>query len=162
LKATIEKYAEEFAARTSIEMTASIAAEINGLPCETQRSLLRVIQEALANVFRHAKATEVRIAIEMIDSRFQLTVSDNGCGLPSSRALDGGAAELSGVGIPAMRARLQKMGGSFEIRSGSTPRRPGTTLFAVFPCSLTKASPTNRHRRPHHPRKRVANKKAQH
>jgi len=161
LKATIEKYAEEFAERTSIKTNASIAAEINRLPCETQRSLLRVVQEALANVFRHAKATEVRIAIETIDSRFQLTVSDNGCGLPSVRTLGGGMAEMSGVGIPAMRARLQKMGGSLEIRSGSATRRPGTTLSAVFPCASAKASSTNGHRRPHHPRKRVLSKKAQ-
>jgi len=161
LKATIEKYVEEFAVRTSIKTSASIAAEINRLPCETQRSLLRVVQEALANVFRHAKATEVRIAIETIDSRLQLTVSDNGCGLPSGLALGGGVAELSGVGIPAMRARLQKMGGSLEIRSGSATRGPGTTLSAVFPRGPAKVPSTNGHRRPHHPRKRVVNKKAQ-
>ncbi len=153
LKATIETYAEQFAARTSIRTAANITAEINRLPCETQRSLLRVVQEALANVFRHAKATEVRIAIETIDSRFQLTVSDNGCGMPSGREL-GGSAGLSGVGFPAMRARLQKMGGSLEIRSGSASRRPGTTLFAVFPRGTAKAPSTNGHRRPHHPRKR--------
>jgi two-component system, NarL family, sensor kinase len=160
LKATIEKYAEEFAARTSIKASASIAAEINQLPCETQRSLLRVVQEALTNVFRHAKATDVHIAIETVDSRFQLTVSDNGCGMPAVRALGGRVAELSGVGIPAMRARLQKMGGSLEIRSGSTTRRPGTTVSAVFPCNPMKTPSTNGHRRPHSPGKRLVNKKA--
>jgi two-component system sensor histidine kinase UhpB len=160
LKVTIEKYAEEFAARTSIKASANVAAEINRLPCEAQRSLLRIVQEALTNVFRHAKATEVRIAIGTNDSQFQLTIHDNGCGMSPVQTLDGRGAELSGVGIPAMRARLQKMGGSLEIRSGSATRRPGTTLSAVFPRNLTKAPSTSGHRRPHSQGKRRVNKKA--
>jgi two-component system, NarL family, sensor kinase len=64
LKGAIEKYAEGFAARTSLRVNANISPEIDRLVYDTQRSLLRVVQEALTNVFRHAKATEVEIAIE--------------------------------------------------------------------------------------------------
>jgi two-component system sensor histidine kinase UhpB len=161
LKATMEKYAEEFAARTSLKVTASITAEIDRLPSETQRSLLRVIQEALTNIFRHAKATDVRIMIETIDGQFRLMVSDNGCGLPPARPRDSAVAGVSGVGIAAMRARLQKMGGTLEIRSGPEAGRPGTILSAAFPCPHVKTPPANGRRRRQQPHKRLVTKKAE-
>src|SRR5262245_45648837 len=54
LKATIEHYAEGIAERTSLRVSTGISCEVDRLPYEHQRSLLRVIQEALTNVFRHA------------------------------------------------------------------------------------------------------------
>jgi len=133
LKATIEHYADGFAARTSLQVTTRILADVDRLPYEKQRSLLRVVQEALTNVFRHAKATEVRIVIGGTSSHFRLTVSDNGRGLQAGRA---NQAVSTGVGIPAMRARLEQIGGSLEIRSDSAKHRSGTILCAVFPHAL--------------------------
>jgi two-component system NarL family sensor kinase len=133
LKATIEHYAEGFAARTALRVTARIVPDVDQLPYEKQRSLLRVIQEALTNVFRHAKATEVGIVIDATGSDFRLMISDNGRGLPVNYAKAGREAIPLGVGIPAMRARLQEIGGTFDIRSGPATRDSGTTLCAVFP-----------------------------
>ena len=104
LKATIEHYANGFAARTSLRVTSSIVPDVDRLPYEKQRSLLRVVQEALTNVFRHAKATEVSIVIEAIGSQFRLTISDNGRGLRADYTKHGAKAISIGVGIPAMRA----------------------------------------------------------
>lgn len=131
LKATIEQYAEGFASRTSLRVSHAISPDVDRLPYETQRSLLRVVQEALANVFRHAKATEVEIAIDAADSSFRLTVSDNGRGIST-----GGKAESIGVGIPAMRARLEQIGGTLDIESDPANRPSGTVLRAVFPHGL--------------------------
>ncbi len=134
LKATIERYADGFATRTSLRITTRIVAGVDRLPYENQRSLLRVVQEALTNVFRHARATQVSIVIEGTGSHFRLTVSDNGRGLqvgPTNQPIS------TGVGIPAMRARLEQIGGTLEIRSG--PRHSGTVLRAVFPhASVTR------------------------
>ncbi|MGY8668045.1 ATP-binding protein [Bradyrhizobium sp. UFLA05-109] len=132
LKATIERYSRGFAARTSLHVTTRISSDIDRLSRDKQHSLLRVIQEALTNVFRHAKATQVRIAIASTGSHFQLTVSDNGRGFPADRARSGTKAVM-GVGIPAMRARLQQIGGTLHIRSDSAARHSGATLLAVFP-----------------------------
>jgi signal transduction histidine kinase len=133
LKATIEHYAKGFAARTSLGVSTRIASDVDRLPYEKQRSLLRVVQEALTNVFRHAKATEVEIVLEVADGRVRLMISDDGRGMPVATSRPGTRAISLGVGIPAMRARLQQIGGTLEIRSGPAMRRSGTVLCAVFP-----------------------------
>lgn len=131
LKATIEQYAEGFASRTSLRVSHTVSPDVDRLSYETQRSLLRVVQEALANVFRHAKATEVEIVLDGTNSHFRLTVSDNGRGLPT-----GGKTGSIGVGIPAMRARLEQIGGTLDIESDPARQSAGTILRAVFPHRL--------------------------
>ena len=132
LKATIEQYAGGFATRTSLKVVTEITPEVDRLPYRKQHSLLRIIQEALTNVFRHAKATEAGVAIEVTEGQFRLCVRDNGRGMAGGQAKYD-ASELSlGVGIPAMRVRMQQLGGTLEIRTTST-RGSGTTLSAVFP-----------------------------
>lgn len=137
LKAAIERYAEGFAARTSLRASVNIVPDVDRLPYETKRTLLRVVQEALTNVFRHANATEVAIVIDTADGRFHLTLSDNGIGLPPGF---GRSAVSVGVGIPAMQARLHEIGGTLDIQSSRAPRHAGTVLCAVFPY----APPANR------------------
>ena len=136
LKATIENYAAGFAARTSLRVTTNIMPQIDRLPGETQRALLRVIQEALTNIFRHAKATKVRIDMDAANDHFRLTIADNGCGFSVDPARPGAKVVTIGVGIPAMKARLQKIGGTLDIRSDSRTRHSGTVLCAVFPHGL--------------------------
>jgi signal transduction histidine kinase len=147
LKATIEQYAGGFAARTSLRVSTRIVCDVDRLPLETQCSLLRVIQEALTNVFRHAKATEVKIVVDATDSHFRLTVSDNGRGLWADHAKQGARAISIGVGIPAMRARLEQIGGSLDISSDPATLRSGTVLCAVFPHGLA-ANRRSRRRAP--------------
>lgn len=132
LKAAIERYAEGFSARTSLRVAFDIVPDVDRLPYETKRSLLRVVQEALTNVFRHAKATEVTIVVDVADGRFRLTISDNGRGLPDPRRRGTKAASI-GVGIPAMRARLHGIGGTLEIQSNPAASHSGAVLFAMFP-----------------------------
>ncbi|WP_426412397.1 ATP-binding protein [Bradyrhizobium ganzhouense] len=131
LKVSIEQYARGFSVRTALKVKTRISPEIDRLPYKGQHSLLRIVQEALTNVFRHAKATEVEISGKIADNHFELRISDNGCGI-AGRAPDGTSASL-GVGIPAMRARLQQMGGRLEIWSAPGRRLPGTTLCAIIP-----------------------------
>ncbi|QIO37359.2 ATP-binding protein [Bradyrhizobium sp. 1(2017)] len=136
LKATIENYAAGFAVRTSLRVTTNIMPQIDRLPSETQRTLLRVIQEALTNIFRHAKATKVRIDMDAANDHFRLTITDNGCGFSVDPARPGAKVISIGVGIPAMKARLQEIGGTLDIRSDSRARHSGTVLCAVFPHGL--------------------------
>jgi two-component system NarL family sensor kinase len=133
LKTTVEQFVAGFSARTSLKASVNIGPEVDRLSYEAQRSVLRVIQEALTNVFRHAKATQVKIAIEATDTHLKLWISDNGCGMPIRSARAGLKATSFGVGIPAMRTRLQQIGGSLEIHSSSPTECPGTTLCAAIP-----------------------------
>ena len=138
LKITIEQFVEGFSARTSLKADLEIAPEVDELSYEGQRSVLRVIQEALMNVFRHAKATQVTIAMEATDTHFKLRISDNGRGISISHARPGPEAISFGVGIPAMRVRLHQIGGALEISSSSATQCRGTTLCAVIPHSLRR------------------------
>jgi two-component system sensor histidine kinase UhpB len=131
LRVSIEQYAKGFGARTALKVRARISPEIDRLPYKNQHSVLRIVQEALTNVFRHARATEVEISGKIAESHFELRISDNGCGIAGD-APDGTSASL-GVGIPAMRARLQQMGGRLEIWSAPGRRLSGTTLCAIVP-----------------------------
>jgi two-component system NarL family sensor kinase/two-component system sensor histidine kinase UhpB len=138
LKSAIEEFVVGLSSRTSLETRLKIDAAVDTLPNETQRSLLRVIQEALANVFRHAKATQVTISIKATDINVTLRISDNGCGMPISQARDRHKAVPLGVGIPAMRTRLDQMGGTFEIHSSSTAAWSGTTVYATIPRAISR------------------------
>jgi two-component system, NarL family, sensor kinase len=131
LKATIECYVSGFAARTALRARSVVDPGVDGLSYDSQRALLRIVQEGLANIFRHASATEVKILVQATRGQFRLTISDNGRGFAAHRAERGGGTTSMGVGIPAMRERLARLGGSLEIRSD--PESSGTTLYAVIP-----------------------------
>lgn len=126
LKRTIEEYVSGFSARTSLKSIVDITPEVRRLPYETQCSLLRLVQEALTNVFRHANATRVKIAIEAMRKALRLRVIDDGCGIQAM-----GAISL-GIGIQGMRSRVHQLGGTFEIHSSTRTRR-GTTVCALLP-----------------------------
>lgn len=138
LKSAIEEFAVGLSSRTSLETRLKIDSAVDEFPNDTQRSLLRVVQEALANVFRHAKATQVTISIKATDTGVTLRISDNGCGMPLSQTRDGHNGLSLGVGIPAMRARLDQMGGTFEIHSSSTAACSGTTVYATIPRTISR------------------------
>jgi signal transduction histidine kinase len=133
LKATIERYAAGFAARTSLRVSTRILADVNRLPRDSQYALLRVTQEALTNVFRHAKASEVKIVIDATNDQFRLRIGDNGRGFPVGDVRRGAKAGSAGVGIPAMRARLEQLGGALDIQFNTAMHRSGTLLCAFVP-----------------------------
>jgi signal transduction histidine kinase len=84
----------------------------------------RLTQEALANVHRHAKASEVEIRLIVTEQRVHVMIRDNGVGLAR-----GGDAASMGVGLRSMRERVADLGGSLVLKSGST----GTSIIASLP-----------------------------
>ena len=148
LKITIEQFVNGFSARTSLKTSLEIAPDVDKLSYERQRAVLRVIQEALMNVFRHARATRVNVTMETMDTHFKLQIADNGRGMSINQARSGPKAISFGVGIPAMRARLRQLGGTLEIHSSSATGGRGTTLCAELPHSLPLK--TERQRVRHH------------
>jgi PAS domain S-box-containing protein len=126
LERTLRTYLEGFGRRTCLDVKLSVAGSVEELPFNLQCSLLRIIQEALANVHRHAGASHVTISLAMSAGALRLVIADDGRGMQGQVST---GVDRTGVGIPGMRARLREFGGSLEIRSG--PR--GTTLSAVVP-----------------------------
>jgi two-component system, NarL family, sensor kinase len=131
LRATLQEFVDGFAARTGMDAVTSIPDGVNGLPFELQRCILRVVQEALGNVSRHADATSVRIALKLGANRLSLRIADNGRGI-APEILGNTSHPRLGVGIPGMRARLQQFGGGLKVFGGGG----GTTVLAVVPLSM--------------------------
>ena len=95
------------------------------LPADAAVGLFRVAQEALRNVARHAKASDVRVALHGGNGRLVLAVRDNGTGFEDSRK-EGGAS----LGIASMRERMRLLDGALDV--DSAPGR-GTTITAWVP-----------------------------
>jgi signal transduction histidine kinase len=92
-----------------------------------RHQLFLAFKEALTNVVRHSGATEVRLGIWLEAGELWLSMTDNGHGLPTetrTEAMDG---------VANMRARLEKLGGRFEITSA---KDCGTTLRFCVPAKL--------------------------
>jgi PAS domain S-box-containing protein len=116
LSTVLRKYARGFAQRTGLEVATRLGPDADDLPIEQQRALLRIVQESLANVFRHAQATRVRVELRRYRDEVHLIVCDNGHGFSGT---SNGEPVRFGVGIPGMGARVRQLGGKFDVRSGS-------------------------------------------
>jgi signal transduction histidine kinase len=90
------------------------------LPPDAEAALLRVAQEALANVAKHAQASEVQVLLHYQPDSVTLTIKDNGTGFnPTTLAHPVPAGLWGGFGLAGMRERLQALGGSLELRNDS-------------------------------------------
>jgi two-component system NarL family sensor kinase len=128
LKVALQEFVGGFAHRTGLSWHVRLPDEIDNLPQELQRSILRVVQEALTNVHRHANASCVDVRARLTRSRLLIRIVDDGHGL---RELDGNKETRlrMGVGIPGMRARLQQFGGELRLKTGPY----GTAVLAWLP-----------------------------
>ena len=94
---------------------------------DVEANLYRLAQEALHNVYRHARATHVCVLLEIRDQQIVVVVEDNGCGF----AIDDVSREaVASLGLVSMRERAALVGGELTIES--TPGF-GTTITARVP-----------------------------
>lgn len=135
LQATLRDFAEGFAGRTGLVARIRIPEEVDELPPDMQRAVLRVVQEALTNVHRHAGATHVSVDARIMSGRLVARIRDNGHGMGAAVRPDGPIR--FGVGVAGMRARLEQFGGDLRIRTG----RSGTTVVAMVPVSSAGRTP---------------------
>jgi signal transduction histidine kinase len=102
---------EDFGERSGLRADFAAADLPNSLAPRTQAEILRVLQEALTNVRKHADATVVRVSAEVSGTMLLLRVIDNGCGfLPADNPDDG-------MGLKGMRERARLMGGQLQLFS---------------------------------------------
>jgi signal transduction histidine kinase len=125
---------DELGIAPAIEALARRAQAIDGLEIETdielqggdgerldaelESTIYRVVQEALTNVSKHAKATRAVIAVRERDGKIVATVTDDGQGLPEggvSRARTPDEELKGGFGVSGMRERAELVGGELEL-----------------------------------------------
>ena len=116
----IEQMATGFGRRIGLDVKFDCVGGSGHWDPVVEAALYRMAQEALANVQRHARATQARIRLTARPRGYlHLIVEDNGIGI---RLGEGDAASVPGVGIAGMTARVRELGGRLSIR-----RCPGGT-----------------------------------
>jgi PAS domain S-box-containing protein len=136
LQAALAHYVEDWSrtsgVRAEFQFTGRTA---DRLPSDIETTLYRVVQEALTNVARHAKASRASVIVHRDEKAAHVIIEDDGQGFDASAALT--EAPAGRLGILGMNERALLAGGSFELES-----RPGhgTTVFVHLPTSAREGS----------------------
>ncbi|HEU4449024.1 MAG TPA: GAF domain-containing sensor histidine kinase [Gaiellaceae bacterium] len=123
LKPALERLTRGLAEQTGIVV--ELEARVDGrLPGDVETMLYRIVQEALTNVVKHARAAHVSIVVQSRNGKVAAVIEDDGLGFEPADARG------EGIGLVGMRERLALLDGTLKIES-----RPGagTTLVAEVP-----------------------------
>jgi signal transduction histidine kinase len=124
----LNDYIARWKEQTGISTHVTIDGQIT-IPAAAELQLVRIVQESLANVRKHAKATTATITLARRNGMIMFTVADDGVGFnPAARS----RSEFPRFGLPTMRERAQTIGATLDIESvpGS-----GTTVRLELPVS---------------------------
>jgi signal transduction histidine kinase len=121
----LREYVVRYQEEQGLEVVLSLPEGEMRLPAPLETALFRILQEALNNVARHARARRVEVRLTWDEERVTLHVADDGQGF-DPRAAQVGAH----VGLWSMRERVKQLGGRFEVESAPGA---GTKVEAVIP-----------------------------
>jgi signal transduction histidine kinase len=116
---------QSFHYRTGMECTFTSSEEDLVVDHARSTALFRIFQEALTNITRHARATEVRVALTCGPESLLLEISDNGVGMEGEKV-----NQTESLGILGMKERANIFGGEVSL-SGEKGR--GTTVKVSIP-----------------------------
>jgi len=116
----------KFAQIHGIKATFNTSVETRDLPSDTEDSLLRICQETITNVRKHAKATEVKVELDYGIDTVRLSIQDNGTGFDPQETSHGG------FGLISMRERVRLLGGTLKVKSELDK---GTLIVVEVPIS---------------------------
>ncbi len=137
LNAAIDWLANGWARRMGVKMTLHLGATDPAIDDAASIALYRVVQEALTNIARHARATEVCIEVQEGAGELRLTVLDNGIGFDPASMFREGSHGLLGI-----RERALMLGGELEV--GNSPRGGGRVTVRLPLLAAPVADPATR------------------
>jgi signal transduction histidine kinase len=114
-----------------------IAAAHGGVANDVETLAYRVVQEALSNVKKHARAKLVTVRIEVLAGTLRVEVRDDGVGFDPERARE--FLKSGRVGLASMRERAELTGGTLTLKSSPGA---GTAIMATLPFDILAASPS--------------------
>ncbi|GAA2890258.1 sensor histidine kinase [Nonomuraea rubra] len=123
LATALSGIAERWSLASGMPASVSVTGDPRPLHTEVESTLLRVAQEALANVAKHAAAGRVGLTLSYMEDVVALDVRDDGSGFVRDRA-------ANGFGLVAMRQRVTRLAGTLEIE---TAPGQGTGISATVP-----------------------------
>jgi len=122
LGATIQWQADEFGARTNIELRVDNALAGQPIDRTVSTAAFRIFQEALTNIARHADATHVDVRLRATEGNLIMEVADDGVGLPETFR-----GSQQSLGLVSMRERARRLGGDCIVMR----REPRGTLVVL-------------------------------
>jgi len=121
----LREHLEDFGRRTGLEVEYAGVEDVAGLAPEVALQLLRIAQEALANVRRHARARHVEVQLIRVTDHLELIVADDGRGF-DPRLLEGRRS----IGLSSMSERARSIGGQLKV---ATNPGEGTRITVRVP-----------------------------
>lgn len=111
LKEAARSLLEQVRAKTGIDLDSELALDSRAVPPSVGENVYRILQEAVTNVARHAKARRGRVTLRQAGEALELVVEDEGVGFTPPEAGE------SSMGLLSMRERAELLGGRFEVAS---------------------------------------------
>lgn len=130
LVAAIEWQADEFQKRTGVRCSVTVDSEEIILRPDQSTSVFRIFQEALTNIARHARATEVKTSLAAKNGVLEMTVRDNGIGITGEQI-----ENPKSYGLMGIKERAYFCGGEARIIG---QKGKGTTLVICIPFDETR------------------------
>ena len=138
LPEALEQLTRQWSAASAIAVSVAVTGTPRPLPERLEATLLRVAQEAFANVRKHARASRLALTLSYMEERVVLDARDDGVGFDPSRiSTDPGG----GFGLKGMRERIEELDGKLLIESEPGE---GATLVAEIPVSEPLGSESDR------------------
>ncbi len=119
--AAIERYVNQIN-RTGLPCELEVVGEERRLSPETRLSVYRIVQEALHNALRHARADEALVKLEYLEDELRVSIRDNGSGFDPESAI-----RAVSLGLLSMQERAAAIGADLDIIS-----RPGAGTLVVL------------------------------
>jgi signal transduction histidine kinase len=131
LHTALMNYAEEWASRSEVELDFhSTGLERQRLPVLVETAVYRIVQEALTNVLKHARARHVSLILQRTPDQMLAVLEDDGKGFESEGEIVAASSGGGRLGMLGMRERAELVGGTLTVES--TPGR-GTAVFVRVP-----------------------------
>jgi signal transduction histidine kinase len=115
LPSAVEWYLRGFGKRHGLKVELIHDRMDERLAHETEASAYRIVQEALTNVAKHARARSCRVQIQRLPHTVRITIEDDGVGFDQTEM--GRATESRGLGLVGIRERASQLRGSFRIET---------------------------------------------
>jgi len=130
LPQALQRFLQRWQEESGVEAQLTLTGEPSSLHPDLEVSLLRIAQEALSNVRKHARAKRVSVTLSYLDDLVLLDIQDDGMGLKP--------AAQGSFGLRSMRERVEALGGQITLES--EPGQ-GTTLAVSLPLNYAPATP---------------------
>lgn len=123
LQPALEWLTRDFTRRSNVPVELQITGRLESLSDQHRTCIYRVVQEALTNCVRHARATAITVVIRAREDLIEVTVRDDGVGLDPSR-------RAAGFGLRGIEERVRELGGNITLLSAAGQ---GATLSIKLP-----------------------------